>query len=335
MAQAQGIDVSRYQTEVDWVRVRNAGVSFAIAKSSEGLTLVDAYFARNWERMKQAGVVRGAYHFFRASRDPRAQAELMARTIPLAPGDLPPVLDVEVLDGLTDKGTLTQTTYTCLTEIERLMGVRPIIYTSPNFWNTNFGLQDWTKRYPLWIAHYTTAASPIIPKGWTEYRFWQFTDRGTVDGIANTVDRNVWNGTEQDMRQWVANATGAWVPPGTEPMPVPDTNAASSAAIQAYFQALNSGNPDAVVALYHPNGAHVTGAGIVVGAQNIRAWYADLLSSKLPNAVFQVGPITAAGTSKTFDWTATSPVGQVKDGQDTLGFLDGKIAYHASSFTIQ
>lgn len=318
--QALGIDISRYQGVVDWARVKAAGICFAIAKATESNRIIDMYFERNWAETKRVGIVRGAYHYFRASQDARAQAEYFARAVAYAPGDIPPVLDAESLDGV-DKATLSRGLQTWLAEVERLTGLRPIIYTAPNFWNTNVGAQEWVGGYKLWVAHYTTAAQPIVPKGFRTWALWQYTDQGRVDGIASNVDRNRFNGTTQDLLAWVGSAAPA--------QPVP----ATGEAIRSYFQALNRRNLDAVMALYHANSAHVTAQGAAAGPQAIRAWYQDFLA-QLPNANFQLGEVTEAGASRTFTWTCTGSSGQVTDGQDTVGFLDGKIAYHTTSFTI-
>jgi GH25 family lysozyme M1 (1,4-beta-N-acetylmuramidase) len=68
-----GIDVSHHQGEVNWHAVAEAGISFAFAKATEGATFVDPQFLRNWALIKDAGIVRGAYHFFRPSKPAESQ----------------------------------------------------------------------------------------------------------------------------------------------------------------------------------------------------------------------------------------------------------------------
>src|SRR4051812_45840051 len=95
-----GIDVSHYQGKVDWFAVARGNVKFAFAKASEGNLAVDATFRDNWQRMQEAGLFRGAYHFGRPGRDPEAQAALFASVVgALGFRDLPPVLDLEESDG--------------------------------------------------------------------------------------------------------------------------------------------------------------------------------------------------------------------------------------------
>ena len=86
---ALGVDVSLWQPNVDWAALKNGGVAFAFAKATEADNITDPQFAKNWPAMKAAGVVRGAYHFFRPGKDPLKQAALLTQTATLEAGDLP------------------------------------------------------------------------------------------------------------------------------------------------------------------------------------------------------------------------------------------------------
>src|SRR5690606_7284779 len=82
---SHGIDVSYYQCKIDWQKVRamkedGVQVSFAIIKATEGLASVDPYFQRNWREAAKAGIVCGAYHFFRPSKSGTQQARLFLQT---------------------------------------------------------------------------------------------------------------------------------------------------------------------------------------------------------------------------------------------------------------
>src|ERR1700743_4000530 len=95
-----GIDVSKYQDAINWgsvkdMKVGDVQMSFAFIKATEGLGNEDAYFLRNWKRAKDAGLARGAYHYFLATKSGKAQAENFINSVELTPGDLPPVLDIE------------------------------------------------------------------------------------------------------------------------------------------------------------------------------------------------------------------------------------------------
>jgi len=96
----------------------------------------------------------------------------------------------------------------------------------------------------------------------------------------------------------------------------------------------NTHDPNRVIAMYQDNAAHVTSARTVVGSAAIIDWYTDLFTNRLPGAVFQVTGYSGSGNSRHFTWTATSPAGLVRDGNDTLGIRDGKVQYHYTYFTI-
>jgi GH25 family lysozyme M1 (1,4-beta-N-acetylmuramidase) len=95
-ATLEGVDVSVYDGTVDWSQVKSSGRAFGIAKATEGTSIVDAQFSKNWAAMKSAGVVRSAYHFFHCDSDPATQASFFLGVMgALQPGDLPPSLDFE------------------------------------------------------------------------------------------------------------------------------------------------------------------------------------------------------------------------------------------------
>jgi hypothetical protein len=132
---ARGIDVSHYQGTVDWQGVRMAGIQFAFAKATEGVTWTDPEFGTNWPGMRAAGLLRGAYHFFEPNDDAGQQAAFFLQTVQLEAGDLPPVLDVET-EG-TSPQALWQGVQTWLEQVEAAVGLPPILYMSPTFANEN------------------------------------------------------------------------------------------------------------------------------------------------------------------------------------------------------
>ena len=96
-----GIDVSYYQGDITWARVRRAGVQFAFIRVSDGSTILDSKFEANWAGARRASVLRGAYQFFRPEEDPVAQANLLVKKLRAhGQGELPPVIDIEVTGGL-------------------------------------------------------------------------------------------------------------------------------------------------------------------------------------------------------------------------------------------
>jgi lysozyme len=176
---------------VDWASVAGAGISFAIAKATEGTNVVDPTFDVNYAGIKGAGLVRGAYHFFHASQDPVAQANLCLSKIGMfGPGDLPPVLDVEIADN-QPPFVIINAIQQWLTTVQQAIGRPPIIYTSSGFWS-QLG-NPTISGYPLWIANWGVTC-PNVPAPWSNWAFWQYSDSGTVSGIPATVDLDQFNG---------------------------------------------------------------------------------------------------------------------------------------------
>ncbi|MEG5058340.1 GH25 family lysozyme [Microcoleus sp. A2-C5] len=190
----RGIDVSDYQPNVNWQAVAKGGILFAFVKSTEGATLVSQTFARNWAGMKAAGIQRGAYHFFRPTSSVQGQIDLFLKTVKLAAGDLPAVLDLETTGGLNADELCDRATI-WLEAVEKATLMRPIIYTYPGFWD-NLGTQRLAD-YPLWIAHYTSAEEPWVPGGWKTWTFWQYSDTSTVSGVSGNVDANIFESVRE------------------------------------------------------------------------------------------------------------------------------------------
>ncbi|WP_167856484.1 glycoside hydrolase family 25 protein [Hymenobacter metallicola] len=188
-----GIDVSAYQGKIDWKTVAEHNVRFAFIKASEGVTLRDARFRRNWSEARKAGVYRGAYHYFQPNYDGAEQANLFTRTVPLSPGDLPPVLDVEAPE-FHDVAVMRRGVGTWLRLVERHYGVRPILYSNYSFYKRH--LAGHFDEYPLWLAHYEVE-SPVLPRD--KWIIWQHSDEAYVPGIRGTVDFNVFQGNFESL----------------------------------------------------------------------------------------------------------------------------------------
>ncbi len=90
-----GVDVSRWQGDIDWATLRDQGANFAYIKATDGGDHLDPMFMSNWRQAKEAGLKRGAYHFFYWCRTAGEQADWFIRNVPKEAGALPPVIDVE------------------------------------------------------------------------------------------------------------------------------------------------------------------------------------------------------------------------------------------------
>lgn len=209
-----GIDVSKWQGTINWTSVKNAGVAFAFIRVSDGLGTPDTKFASYWPAAKSAGILRGAYQFFRPSQNVDAQADLLINALggKHTPGDLPPVIDVEDDGGLAP-ATVAARVRQWVDRVRSKLGVTPIVYTGKFFWRDEVGSPASFAPNPLWIAQYTTLC-PDLPGPWTKWTFWQYSDKGSVAGISGNVDVNRFNGTKADL---LAFAGGTMPPP--DPMP--------------------------------------------------------------------------------------------------------------------
>lgn len=206
VASVQGVDVSHHQGIIDWSTVAGAGTLFAFAKATEGDSFVDSQFVANWAGMKSAGIMRGAYHFFHPAKPAKAQADKFLEVVnALEPGDLPPALDIEETPGHNEwndllKDDRVNVAVDWLNQIGQALGVRPFLYTRRGFVKKYLGDPGPLASFPLWIAHYTNSSQPTVPAGWDQWTLWQYSESGTVEGIAGSVDLDDFNGSFGDLQ---------------------------------------------------------------------------------------------------------------------------------------
>jgi lysozyme len=200
-----GIDVSSYQGKIDWKRVRDmkedgVQVKFAIIKASEGLALVDPYFQRNWREAAKSGIICGAYHFFRPGKSGKMQARLFLQTVKFEAGDLPPVVDIETLNGATEE-SMRKELRDFIEHVEEKTRVKPIIYSGLTYYQDY--LKGYFDGYPLWIAHYYKSDLRIdASENWF---FWQHSDKAKIDGINHVVDFNAFRGDSLAFQRLLIN----------------------------------------------------------------------------------------------------------------------------------
>jgi lysozyme len=190
-ATVEGIDVSSWQGNIDWKAVHNSGRAFAVIRVADG-SYVDPKFAQNWSGAKAAGLARGVYQFFRAGQDGTAQANLLLAHVGNDVGEIAPVADVEVSDGVS-AATLNTHLAQWMTRIKQATGRTPLIYTSPGLWPSLSGSSQFSGE-DLWVANWGVSC-PGVPGPWTNYKFWQYADNGSVPGISGNVDLDRFNGT--------------------------------------------------------------------------------------------------------------------------------------------
>lgn len=196
--EVHGIDISHYQGKIDWEllsqnREAKFPIHFIFLKATEGGDHGDDTFTQNFGQARKYGFIRGAYHYFIPKTDAHKQADFFIRTVQLAKGDLPPVLDVETT-GKQSPQELKTAVKTWLDRVEAHYGVKPILYTSYKF-KKRYLSDSIFNAYPYWIAHYYVDSVRYEGK----WHFWQHTDVGTVPGIEEEVDLNVFNGTMEEL----------------------------------------------------------------------------------------------------------------------------------------
>ena len=198
----RGIDVSHHQGPIDWELLRNEAtlnelpLAFAFIKATEGSDIVDSRFRQNFAEARKYGIMRGAYHFYRTTTPAKRQAQHFISHVELLPGDLPPVLDVEVAPQGISAEAFRQGILEWLARVEQHYGVRPILYTYYSF-RQQYLNDPVFDLYPYWIAHYHVDS--VRYKG--AWAFWQHADNGQLPGIKEKVDLNIFNGTYHDLEQ--------------------------------------------------------------------------------------------------------------------------------------
>ncbi|MCZ4222254.1 glycoside hydrolase family 25 protein [Pedobacter rhodius] len=195
-----GIDVSYYQGKINWQKVKSmkdddVNIRFAFIKATEGVLQVDPYFQRNWREAPKAGIICGAYHFFRPKRNGKTQAKFFLQVVNLEKGDLPPVVDIETLDGVSALKMRAELS-DFLNYVELKTKIRPIIYTGLKFYEDY--LEENFDEYPLWVAHYYQPKLRLDKSRWT---FWQHSDKAKINGIGHVVDFNAFNGDSTDLAE--------------------------------------------------------------------------------------------------------------------------------------
>ena len=201
----RGIDVSRFQTSVDWQSARAGGVNFAFIKATEGGDGLDPMFADHWRAAGRAGVLRGAYLFYYHCRAPEDQARWFFQHVPRTPGALPPVLDMEWTP-TSPTCTIRRNPDVIRADARRLIqlltahyGTRPILYTTVDFFEDNAlgqlgGVDFWLR---------SVAAHPADRYAGQHWTFWQYSATGLVPGIKGRVDLNTFAGSRGAWADWL------------------------------------------------------------------------------------------------------------------------------------
>ncbi|WP_312647276.1 glycoside hydrolase family 25 protein [Aminipila sp.] len=193
----QGVDVSRYQGDIDWAKVKASGVSYAMLRVGyrgyeSGIITIDEKFIQNMQQAIAAGVKVGAYFFSQAITEDEAieEAEFVLQNISGYDISFPIVFDLEEIsssDHRTYNLTREQRTDIALAFCNRIeaAGYTPMVYGNAS-WLTDYYDLTQIIKYDIWLAQY--ADCPSFPY---DFKMWQYTNAGYVDGINHIVDINL------------------------------------------------------------------------------------------------------------------------------------------------
>ncbi|MFT8349663.1 GH25 family lysozyme [Clostridium saccharoperbutylacetonicum] len=180
----KGIDISHYNGNIDFAKVKSAGIQFVYIKATEGTTYVDNYLGTYYNGAKSAGLKTGFYHFLVGTSSPETQAQNFYNKIKDKQNDLKPVLDVE-----NTGFDVMDYTIRFINEFKRLSNMDVCIYTYSNFINN---LDNRLSKYTLWEANYSKGIFNLPANNiWSTRAGHQYTDQGYIDGINGNVDLDV------------------------------------------------------------------------------------------------------------------------------------------------
>lgn len=201
-----GADISFWQDDptnnkdIDFSKMKG-NLDFVIVRAGQG-DWEDRYFKKSWKGIKEIGIPRGSYWFYDSRTDPKKQANKWVEVLGGDLGELPLWCDFEDKYGGTFGGW--KNWYNFIVELQRLVPNKQIgIYTGYYYWienTTAVGIKtnelNWFSKFPLWLAWYNKN-TPLVPKPWSNWDIWQFTDSGDGKkyGVeSREIDLNYFNG---------------------------------------------------------------------------------------------------------------------------------------------
>ncbi|MBQ3512856.1 MAG: glycoside hydrolase family 25 protein [Lachnospiraceae bacterium] len=193
----KGIDVSKFQGEIDWELVKEDGVEFAILRAGyrgygSGKLVLDEMFMENLEGTKEQNIDIGVYFYSQATSKEEAveEAQMVIEALRGYDVTYPVVLDTEApsgegarTEGLTNEERTEYILAFCETIEEA--GYIPMIYSNLNWFILKTDYKALSK-YDIWLANYDT--QPYFPY---DFKMWQYSEKGAVNGIEGDVDLNI------------------------------------------------------------------------------------------------------------------------------------------------
>lgn len=196
-----GVDVSHHQNNINWKKIAEQNISFAYIKATEGGDFKDRLFENNYRIAKEYGIDVGAYHFFTFAKSGREQFNNLYSSIKDKDLDLPPVLDLE----FGGNGKLKKSKKEILAEVDTMqslietnIGIKPVFYLTSEFIDYFYG--DDSISNPIWIRGLFREPKKVNGKEWM---YWQYANRGRLDGVETYIDLNVFNGSTEKYQSFV------------------------------------------------------------------------------------------------------------------------------------
>lgn len=205
--EVKGVDVSEYQGEVDWNKIKEQNIDFAFIKATEGSKGKDNSFDKNYEKLKNMDMLLGLYHFFSFESLGEEQADNYIKVVGNIENDenlMLPIIDIEYYSyykkAKPNKEWVTKELQKMLDKLEKTYRVKPIIYTTMEFYQEY--IEGEFLEYNIWIRNILT--KPDLEN--REWKFWQYTGRGKLEGYNGEekyIDLNVFNGSKEDFVNYV------------------------------------------------------------------------------------------------------------------------------------
>jgi len=217
-----GVDVSVYEPNVNWRSLRAQGFRFALIRATSSTGYTDPKFSEHWAGARDAGILRGAYHYLFGGQDAKRQAEFFIDTVGADKGELPPIVDLEdAYNEDVPNRVLMQACKVFIDIVETAFGRAPMIYSRRTYLEPRLSVNGkaptWAKDYDLWVAQYPFEFDPARmpnvnmpkqPNGWKDWKFWQYSETAIIDGVTDEINRptridlNWFRGTEAELYQF-------------------------------------------------------------------------------------------------------------------------------------
>ena len=210
--EVKGVDVSEYQGEIDWDKIKSQGIDFAFIKATEGSTSKDNYFDTNFSKLKQMeDMLVGCYHFFSFETKGEEQAQNYINVVGNVENDnslIIPIVDIEYYSyykkAKPSKEWVLEELQNLLNKMEEEYRLKPIIYTTMEFYNDY--IKGNFEEYDLWIRD--IVFNPSLNLENRKWEFWQYTGKGRLDGYKGEekfIDLNVFKGSKSEYEEYVQN----------------------------------------------------------------------------------------------------------------------------------